>query len=317
MQVRGKRDIPEKSRRPAASSSTIPTCENPGATPLEIEPGPHCLEARSLTTKPLQPNDINRCPLLVLHVRIISIAGRCRWLAGFLGDLPFAPPLHSGTTHTHIDSPSSALKTSMLRAAQNSPLVSTITCSNRKLNHFLRNFQRHCKLNEGFLLLYDRETTAPGDASAHQVKLANISAPKSIMESNVHRRYARSDPVSNYYDFIINEGSYKFWAVFQVGTAALLIYSAFAAVYYAKYTFATTDYSDYEDDFFFRRSGAAYTPDTPSPDPGSIARSHQQWCQRRRSRSAALLDVHFPLAATHLSCDHSQQPTTSLSNFEG
>ncbi|KAJ8874125.1 hypothetical protein PR048_024966 [Dryococelus australis] len=29
---RGKREIPEKTRRPAASSSTIPTCENPGAT---------------------------------------------------------------------------------------------------------------------------------------------------------------------------------------------------------------------------------------------------------------------------------------------
>ncbi|KAJ8871794.1 hypothetical protein PR048_028134 [Dryococelus australis] len=36
---RGKREIPEKTRRPAASSGTIPTCENPGATPLGIEPG--------------------------------------------------------------------------------------------------------------------------------------------------------------------------------------------------------------------------------------------------------------------------------------
>ncbi|KAJ8893762.1 hypothetical protein PR048_006362 [Dryococelus australis] len=35
----GKREIPEKTRRPAASSGTIPTCENPGAIPPEIEPG--------------------------------------------------------------------------------------------------------------------------------------------------------------------------------------------------------------------------------------------------------------------------------------
>ncbi|KAJ8895109.1 hypothetical protein PR048_000434 [Dryococelus australis] len=35
---RGKREIPEKTRRPAASSSTIPTCENPGANPPGIDP---------------------------------------------------------------------------------------------------------------------------------------------------------------------------------------------------------------------------------------------------------------------------------------
>ncbi|KAJ8883045.1 hypothetical protein PR048_014884 [Dryococelus australis] len=35
----GKREIPEKTRRPAVSSGAIPTCENPGATPPEIEPG--------------------------------------------------------------------------------------------------------------------------------------------------------------------------------------------------------------------------------------------------------------------------------------
>ncbi|KAJ8892250.1 hypothetical protein PR048_004830 [Dryococelus australis] len=39
MRGRGKRDVPVKTRRPAASSGTIPTCENPGATPLEIKPG--------------------------------------------------------------------------------------------------------------------------------------------------------------------------------------------------------------------------------------------------------------------------------------
>ncbi|KAJ8877980.1 hypothetical protein PR048_022443 [Dryococelus australis] len=34
---RGKRNIPEKIRRPAASSGLIPTCENPAATPPEID----------------------------------------------------------------------------------------------------------------------------------------------------------------------------------------------------------------------------------------------------------------------------------------
>ncbi|KAJ8881344.1 hypothetical protein PR048_017825 [Dryococelus australis] len=48
-------------------------------------------------------------------------AERCRWSAGFLGDLPFTPYLHSGAA-SHVDSPSSALKTSMLRAAKISAL---------------------------------------------------------------------------------------------------------------------------------------------------------------------------------------------------
>ncbi|KAJ8866582.1 hypothetical protein PR048_032441 [Dryococelus australis] len=39
IQVRGKWEIPEKTRRPAASYGTIPTCENPRATPPGIEPG--------------------------------------------------------------------------------------------------------------------------------------------------------------------------------------------------------------------------------------------------------------------------------------
>ncbi|KAJ8871684.1 hypothetical protein PR048_028011 [Dryococelus australis] len=39
IQVRGKREIPEKTRRPAASSSTILTCEDPRVTRPGIEPG--------------------------------------------------------------------------------------------------------------------------------------------------------------------------------------------------------------------------------------------------------------------------------------
>ncbi|KAJ8891566.1 hypothetical protein PR048_004094 [Dryococelus australis] len=48
----GKREIPEKPRRQAASHGTIPTCKHPGVTPLIIEPGSHRWEASSLTTTP-------------------------------------------------------------------------------------------------------------------------------------------------------------------------------------------------------------------------------------------------------------------------
>ncbi|KAJ8865720.1 hypothetical protein PR048_033241 [Dryococelus australis] len=49
--------------------------------------------------------------------RIFASAGRCRWSAGFLRDLPFPPPLHSGTDPYSLQSPS------LLRAAQISSLA--------------------------------------------------------------------------------------------------------------------------------------------------------------------------------------------------
>ncbi|KAJ8869255.1 hypothetical protein PR048_030827 [Dryococelus australis] len=59
MQGRGKRKVPEKTRRPAASSSTIPTCEISGATPPGFELGPPWWEASVIlreTSSKLQEN---------------------------------------------------------------------------------------------------------------------------------------------------------------------------------------------------------------------------------------------------------------------
>ncbi|KAJ8896111.1 hypothetical protein PR048_001453 [Dryococelus australis] len=52
---REKREIPEKTRKPAASFCTIPTCENPEMTRSGIEPGSPCWEASRLTTQPPWP----------------------------------------------------------------------------------------------------------------------------------------------------------------------------------------------------------------------------------------------------------------------
>ncbi|KAJ8882346.1 hypothetical protein PR048_014148 [Dryococelus australis] len=49
-------------------------------------------------------------------------AGRCRWSAGYIGGLPFPPPFRYGAAPYSYQSPSSALKTSMLRAVQISSL---------------------------------------------------------------------------------------------------------------------------------------------------------------------------------------------------
>ncbi|KAJ8876098.1 hypothetical protein PR048_024007 [Dryococelus australis] len=62
-------------------------------------------------------------------------AGRCRCSGGgggFLMDLPFPPPFHYGAAPYSHQSPSSALKTSLLRAAQISSLISTFPSPERK-----------------------------------------------------------------------------------------------------------------------------------------------------------------------------------------
>ncbi|KAJ8898220.1 hypothetical protein PR048_003580 [Dryococelus australis] len=60
----GKREILEKTRRPAASSGTIPTCENPGATPPGIEPGsPWGETSRGRAVSPLASHQDEPCSI--------------------------------------------------------------------------------------------------------------------------------------------------------------------------------------------------------------------------------------------------------------
>ncbi|KAJ8866651.1 hypothetical protein PR048_032512 [Dryococelus australis] len=82
------------------------------------------------------PTKANRVQSPAGYSRIFASgdsAGRCRWSANFLGDLPFPPPFHFGTAPYSLLSPSSALKTSLLRTwtmlAQSSP--STVTADNQ------------------------------------------------------------------------------------------------------------------------------------------------------------------------------------------
>ncbi|KAJ8871585.1 hypothetical protein PR048_027911 [Dryococelus australis] len=53
--ARGQREIPYRTGRPAASSGTIPTCENPSVTRPEIEPGSTWWEASSLAAQSPRP----------------------------------------------------------------------------------------------------------------------------------------------------------------------------------------------------------------------------------------------------------------------
>ncbi|KAJ8895355.1 hypothetical protein PR048_000687 [Dryococelus australis] len=61
----GKREIPEKTRQPAASPSTIPTCENLGMSRPGIEPGTPWWEISRLTARPPQPRFLERPALSI------------------------------------------------------------------------------------------------------------------------------------------------------------------------------------------------------------------------------------------------------------
>ncbi|XP_024214979.1 uncharacterized protein [Halyomorpha halys] len=77
------------------------------------------------------------------------------------------------------------------------------------------------------------------------------SSRPSAATSSLQRHRGRRD-LDSYYDFLINEWSFKFWAVFQLVTIAVLLYSTFAAIYYAKYTYLHNPPTD--EDFWRRRA---------------------------------------------------------------
>ncbi|EDW45877.1 GM26406 [Drosophila sechellia] len=116
-------------------------------------------------------------------------------------------------------------------------------------------------------------------------------------------RYIKGDPLKGYYDFVITEGSYKFWAVFQVGTALLIIYSTFAAIYYSKVNPLTSDY-DYTDylggvrslsggDADFVDDGDAATP------PVSTTSRIMEWLPRTAHSIQFILDAIDKMPVDH------------------
>ncbi|KAJ8889075.1 hypothetical protein PR048_008569 [Dryococelus australis] len=73
----GKREIPEKIRRPAASSGTIPTCKNPGVARKGIEPGSLWWEASNPTTHTPRPRQH-----IKFYFFFLTKKNRCNELAG-------------------------------------------------------------------------------------------------------------------------------------------------------------------------------------------------------------------------------------------
>jgi len=95
-------------------------------------------------------------------------------------------------------------------------------------------------------------------------------------------RYIKGDPLKGYYDFIITEGSYKFWAAFQLFTAGLMIYSTFAAIYYSKVNPIVSDY-----DYVTYLGGGRSLADDPEP------------AAPNSSNLSSLLNSHWLQTAAH------------------
>ncbi|KAJ8873405.1 hypothetical protein PR048_024221 [Dryococelus australis] len=84
MQVRGIREIPAKTHRPAAMSSTISTYDNPGAAPSGIEPGTPCGD---LATPPPPLN--NGKPASWHAFKVPSLQKEEKGIMGFYGSAGF------------------------------------------------------------------------------------------------------------------------------------------------------------------------------------------------------------------------------------
>ncbi|KAJ8872539.1 hypothetical protein PR048_026145 [Dryococelus australis] len=117
---REKLEFPEKTRRQAASSSTIPSCGNPGADPPGIGPGSPWWEASALATAPSLPQFILPLPQnTVWHVTpscskgwsrqvylfLPFITCHCLPWAGVPSPPPFCSPAFEGRRHFQPLSP--------------------------------------------------------------------------------------------------------------------------------------------------------------------------------------------------------------------
>ncbi|KAJ8877994.1 hypothetical protein PR048_022457 [Dryococelus australis] len=142
-----RRDIAHLGSQYASGSSLQGTCEPGGLTrftsTLQIETSPsaplrrhysyHCQEnARKTRISPITKANRVQFPDGPLpQFRSGDRAGLCRWSAGFLGDLLFPPPFHSGASPYSLQSSSSAFKSSLLRAAE----ISSLTLGTEVINN--------------------------------------------------------------------------------------------------------------------------------------------------------------------------------------
>ncbi|KAJ8876809.1 hypothetical protein PR048_021256 [Dryococelus australis] len=120
MQEHREKGVPRENPLVSSKVRNVLTCENSG-----IEPASPRWEAGDLPliwldySSPTEASRVRFPAGSAPGFRIRrNLVGRCRWSAGFLGIYRFPRPCIPALLHTHFASPSSALKTSMLRAVQ-------------------------------------------------------------------------------------------------------------------------------------------------------------------------------------------------------
>ncbi|KAJ8881490.1 hypothetical protein PR048_017971 [Dryococelus australis] len=109
----GKREILKKTHRPTASSSTIPTCENPVVTRSGIEPGSPWWEASRLTAQPPRPLVRNFAQLRkMLSTESITMDYKACYIRknipldyGQPGRLARSPPIKANRVQSPVGSP--------------------------------------------------------------------------------------------------------------------------------------------------------------------------------------------------------------------
>ncbi|KAG4065605.1 hypothetical protein HA402_012595 [Bradysia odoriphaga] len=122
-----------------------------------------------------------------------------------------------------------------------------------------------------------------------KISISNDTSLSTEVNDQSEGRYIKGDPLKGYYDFIITEGSYKFWAAFQLFTAGLMIYSTFAAIYYSKVNPIVSDY-----DYINYLGGGRSMADDPEPSENgyhlsSLLNSH--WLQTAAHGFEFVLDA--------------------------
>ncbi|KAJ8875936.1 hypothetical protein PR048_023844 [Dryococelus australis] len=104
------------------NSSTLPFSQNHNIKPPSNYVGATVAE-RFVCSRPTKTIWVQYPAGLLRILSCGNRAGRCRWSACFLGDIPFLPPFQLGAAPYSPRSPSSVLETTMLRAAQISSLT--------------------------------------------------------------------------------------------------------------------------------------------------------------------------------------------------
>ncbi|XP_063822656.1 uncharacterized protein LOC135072599 [Ostrinia nubilalis] len=212
--------------------------------------------------------------LLTCHIFVWAAAALAMWAAGasaavrYDSATPHTPPyskykyipLHNEQQFDHEDSPSLEDPEPPRNGMPPSELILT---GLRTLLDVVRNINKKRASASARVAAHNSTAVMLRKASSRNATAESGRGFEDYYDEHPHdttttakpmKQGRYTDPWAGYYDWIINEGSFKFWSVFQLFTAALLLYACFSAIYYAKFNPILPDYSMEYDDYFLERT---------------------------------------------------------------